>query len=328
MEKTITGLAVFAVCYGIFYVLTPIWRRGWMPAWTRIPRGLLAWILLLSLVGPGWGFGDVVVELFTAPSMATGFAIGFYAFILLLAAWIYSNHEAINFAQVKPLIDSSLRFTHGHWMRTDVFAGAEQTKIEAIYKEQTGRTLSFNPLRMVRERQAVETAERDLAAVRKERQDKAGAEDVVTLRSGQPADITDVLRLFTMHRPPHPRIEHTFRVMVDPTTRVCRMDTVFPGLRLPSLQTPEGKFRFQQELVDLLQVFTSQTWLVRFRPFFDTMMVGCHLDIRNSFDLPERKEFLRVTIDLSHLDARKGSIFIATDLGRLGTLEWLEGEAS
>jgi hypothetical protein len=80
--------------------------------------------------------------------------------------------------------------------------------------------------------------------------------------------------------------------------------------------------------VDLLQVFTGQSWLARFRPFFDTMVVGCHLDVRNSFDVPERKEFLRATIAVSHLDAKKGSIFIATDLGRLGTLEWQEGEYS
>ena len=326
MEKTITGLTVFAVCYGILYLLTPIWRRGWLPAWTRIPRGIVAWALVLSLIGPGWGMGEVLVELFTAPSAGTGYAFGFYALLMLFAAWIYSNHEAINYAQVRPFIDASLRFARERWNRDDVFAGAEQKKIEAIYEDQTGRRLKFDPLRGARQHQTTASAQQELEAVRRDRQAQAGAEDLAMLRSGQSADITDVLRLFTMHRPPHPRIEHTFRVVIDPVARVCRLDTVFPGLRRSALANPDARFRFQQEIVDLFQVFTSQPWLERFRPHFETMMLAGHVDVRNSFDLPERQEFLRVTIDLKHLDAQKGTIFIATELGRLGTMEWLEGD--
>lgn len=325
MEKTITGLTIFAACYAFFHVLTPIWRRGWLPAWTRYPRGLIAWILVLSLGGPVWGCGDALGDFLAYPSVGTLFSFAYYIVLLLLGALLYSYNEAINFAQVMPHIASSLRFEPTRWMKENVFAGAEQKEIESIYKEQTGRNLSFNPLRAVRQALTVKDAERDLAAVRQERQAKAGAEDLATLASGQPTDITDVLRLFTMHRAPHPRIEQTFRVVIDPIAKTCRLETLFSGFRLGSLQTPDARFRFNQELVDLLQVFTSQTWLERFRPFFDTILLTCHVDVRDSFDLPERKEFLRVTIALTHLDERKGKIFIATELGRLGTMEWLEG---
>ncbi len=325
MEKTITGLTVFVACYAFFYVLTPIWRRGWLPAWTRVPRGLLAWVLVFSLAGPIWGCGEALDTFLTFPSMGTLFSFSYYIVLLLLGGWLYSNPEAINFDQVIPHIQSSLRFEPVRWKRDNIFAGAEQKEIDTIYKEQTGRNLSFNPLRALRHYQTVQAAEQDLAQGRKERQDKAGAEDLATLASGQPADITDVLRLFTMHRSPHPRIEQTFRVVIDPTTRTCRLETLFVGFRSGSLQTPDAHFRFQQELVDLLQVFTAQPWLARFRPHFETMILACHVDVRDSFDLPERQEFLRVTIALSHLDERKGKIFIATELGRLGSMEWLEG---
>jgi hypothetical protein len=328
MEKTITGLTIFAACYAFFYVLTPIWRRGWLPAWARYPRGLIAWILVLSLAGPIWGFGGALGDFLAFPSTSTLFSMGYYMVLLLLGGLLYSNPEAINFDSVMPHIAASLRFEPVRWMKENVFAGAEQKEIESIYKEQTGRNLQFNPLRAIRQAQTVQDAERDLAAGRKERQDKAGAEDLATLASGQPADITDVLRLFTMHRAPHPRIEQTFRVVIDPTVRTCHMETLFSGFRLGSVRTPDARFRFNQELVDLLQVFTSQTWLERFRPFFDTMVLTCHMDVRDSFDLPERKEFLRVTIALSHLDQHKGKIFIATELGRLGTMKWLEGEST
>lgn len=328
MEKTITGLTVFAACYAFFYMLTPIWRRGWLPAWVRFPRGLIAWILVLSLVGPIWGLGEALDVFLTFPSMSTLFSLSYYLVLLLLGAWLYSNPDAINFDHVAPHIQSALRFEPVRWMKENVFAGAEQKEIENIYKEQTGRKLEFNPLRAIRQHQTVQQAERDLASTRQERQDKAGAEDLATLALGQPADITDVLRLFTMHRSPHPRVEQTFRVVVDPATRTCRMETLFAGFRPGSLSTPDARFRFQQELVDLLQVFTSQPWLDRFRPYFDTMLLTCHVDVRDSFDLPQRQEFLRVTIALSHLDERKGKIFIATELGRLGTMEWLEGGAA
>jgi hypothetical protein len=328
MEQTISGLTVFAVCYGIFYVLTPIWRRGWLPAWARIPRGILAWTMFASLVGPSWGFGEVLVELFTQPNAGTGFTFGFYAILFSLIAWIASYPDAINFFQVWPLVQVSARFRKERWTKVDVFAGAEQKEIESIYREQTGRSLSFDPLRAVREHQTVAKARLELETVRKERQEQAGAEDVETLRSGQPADITDVLRLFTMHRSPHRLITATFRVMVLPDVRICHLHTLFPGLRRTAVSTADARFRFHQDVVDLLQVFTGQPWLDRFRPFFSTLLLSGYVEVRDSFDLPQREELFRLTIDVAHLDARKGAIFIATELERLGTFEWMPGPAA
>lgn len=323
MEQTITGMTVFAAFYGVFYVLTPIWRRGWIPAWARIPRGILAWLMFGSLAGPAWGFGDVIVELFTAPTMGTGFALGFYAILLSLAAWILSYPEAINLHQVRPLIVNSLFFRRERWSKEDVFAGAEQKKIEAIYEEQTGRRLTFDPLRPLRQHQSFERAQHELDEVRKQRREQAGAEDLATLKTGQPADITDVLRLFTLHRAPHPLIGSTFRVVVDPAEKVCHLQTLFKGLRRDAVQQPERRFRFHQEIVDLLQVFTSQEWLERFRPYFETLQLTGYVEVRDSFDLPHQQELFRVTIGVQHLDARKGKIFIATELERLGRIEWV-----
>lgn len=323
MEQTISGVTLFAACYGAFYVLTPVWRRGWMPAWARIPRGILAWLMFGSLAGPAWGLGEVIVALFTAPTMGTGFALGFYAVLLSLAAWILSYPEAINLHQVRPFIVNSLFFRRERWTKEDVFAGAEQTKIEAIYQEQTGRRLKFDPLRSIRQQQTFEKAQQELDEVRRQRQEQAGAEDLATLQSGQPADVTDVLRLFTMHRAPHRLIESTFRVVIDPAEKVCHLQTLFKGFRRDAVAKPDGRFRFHQEIVDLLQVFTSQDWLARFRPHFDSIRLSGFAEVRDSFDLPQRQEQFRVTIGVSHLDARKGKIFIATELERLGKFEWV-----
>jgi hypothetical protein len=327
MEQTITGLTLFAACYGLFYVLTPIWRRGWMPMWARIPLGLLAWTMFGSLVGPAWGFGEVIVQLFTAPSAGTGFAFGFYAVLLSLAGWILSYPEAINLHQVRPFIGNALFFHRERWTQTNVFAGAQQKEIEAIYKEQTGRDLRFDPLRGVRQRQTFEKAQQELEDTRRRRQEQAGAEDVTTLQSGQPADITDVLRLFTMHRPPHRLIEATFRVEVRPAERVCRLHTLFGGLRPTVVATPEGRFRFHQMVVDLLQVFTGQEWLDRFRPYFDTVQLCGYAEVSDSFGLPRKEELFKATIEVRHLDERKGKIFIATELERVGKVEWVEAQS-
>jgi hypothetical protein len=324
MEQTISGVTLFAACYGVFYLLTPMWRRGWIPVWARVPRGILAWTMFGALVGPAWGFGEVLVALFTAPNMGTGFALGFYAILLSLGAWILSYPEAINLHQVRPFISNSLLFRHERWTKEDVFAGAEQKQIEAIYEEQTGRRLKFDPLRAVREHVSFEKARQELDDVRRQRQEQAGAEDLATLQSGQPADITDVLRLFTMHRSPHRLIEATFRVTIDPTEKRCDLQTLFKGFRREAAATPDGRFRFHQEIVDLLQVFTAQEWMDRFRPFFETIRLSGYAEVRDSFDLPKQQEQFRVTIGVATLDAQKGKIFIATELERVGKFEWVE----
>jgi hypothetical protein len=105
---------------------------------------------------------------------------------------------------------------------------------------------------------------------------------------------------------------------------VCHLHTLFRGFRRDRVGSPDGRFRFHQELVDLLQVFTGLEWLDRFRPFFQTVCISGYAEVRDSFDLPQRQEQFRLTIALSHLDARKGKIFIATELERLGTFEWVE----
>ncbi len=299
-----------------------------MPPWARVPRGLLAWTMVASLAGPAWGLGDVLIELFTAPTAGTGFAFGFYAVLLSLAAWILSYPEAINLHHVRPFIEGSLLFRTENWKKEDVFAGAEQRTIDAIYKEQTGKTLTFNPLRAVREHQTVEAARRELEDVRRQRQDQAGREDLASLQSGQPADITDVMRLFTMHRVPHRLIGTTFRVVVTPDDKVCHLHTLFAGFTPASVASSDARFRFHQEIVDLLQVFTGQAWLDRFRPYFDTVRLSGFAEVRDSFDLPQRVEQFRLTIAVTHLDARKGKIFIATELERLGTFEWIDASSN
>lgn len=324
MKYTIAGLTWFALGYGVFFLLTPLWRRGLLPAWTRIPRGVVAWFTLLCLVGPSWEFGEVMVEMLSKPNMGVAFTLGGYFVLMSLAAWIYQNNEAFNYPQVKPLIMYSLFFRKPVDYDRDLFALEEQERIKAIHKEQTGKNLSFDKPSKKLTGITRDVAAQELNEIRRQRQTDTGKEDLERLAAGEGADITDVLRLFTMHGAPHKAVEKTFRLYVDPGEKVCHINTVFPGFRHAQVVTPDGMFRFKQEVIDLLQVLTGQEWLDRFRPYFDQIALTCFQEVRDSFDLPQQRPFLKLRIAMSHLDARKGKVFIATELDTLGTVEWLK----
>lgn len=325
MSNAISGLTITAFCYGLLWVMRLLWSAGKISVWLRFPRGAVAWFGAAGLVLPVKGFADVVGELFTTPSTATAYSLGFYCFLMLLVALVAAHSDVIDFERMRPFLVDAFFFRPGHRNRRDIFVQLEQKKISDVYREQSGTELRFAAQRRTKHLSPVE-AMSELSQVRKARQEEAGKTESNLLEAGETTDIIDIVRLFTLHQRPHPAFDRTFRVVVDPAAKTCTMYTMVLGVRPDQLHDAERFFRFQQDVIDMMQVFTSQHWMNRFRPFFETLAMECYEEVKDSFDMPKKRAFLRLAIGVADLDARKNKVFIATELSRIGTVTWLEGE--
>ena len=66
----------------------------------------------------------------------------------------------------------------------------------------------------------------------------------------------------------------------------------------------------------------------RFKPFYATVECECYQEETDSFGLPRRTAFLRIDLPTAVIEQYKDRVFIATELEKVATIQWLEGEAS
>lgn len=326
-DQSVAGLCLFAAAYAVHYLARPFWSNTSVVRLFRIPLSIVAWMGILGTFLPLKGFIEAVLIFAEYPNLGSLGEAGSYAFVFILLGLLYQNSHAFDSGRILPLYVDSVLFRHSVRMKDDVFAKLETHEIISRAKG-TADGATVDGLRSVKRRRVDAGKElRELDELRKQRLSGAGSEEIERLKSGSPTDITEVFQMFHMNAFPHPGFENTFRVFVDPASRRCELSVLFRDVIPEKVREANAWFRFRQEMFDVIQVFLSQEWTERFRPFFDSVSILCHQTEQDSFGVPRKRPFLRGMMPASVVEAHRNRIFIATEFERMGTIEWIEGES-
>lgn len=325
---TVVGLWIFGIGYGVHWLLYPLWRTRKLHRALHVPLGIVAWGVCIGLVLPWVDFVKVVSGFIDHPNAGAAFEVGAFVSLAMLLAWLYQNGDALRYEELKPFLRTSLLFRHTQRVRDNIFAIEEQKRIDGLAVSATDKKLLRDL--MVKKRVPMDRAREllELDRFRAQRKAAVGKEELALLTSGRPADITDMFRLHHLDEDPQSLFGKTFRVNVDSEKGTCQACVVVDHSIRDRLNEPARWFRFRQDLFDLSEGMYHEEWMERFRPFFTVFEVECHQEETDSFGLPRRTAFLQVGIPVSVLREYKDRLFIATELDRVATMTWLEGDRS
>jgi hypothetical protein len=219
----------------------------------------------------------------------------------------------------------SLLFRHSARVKSNIFAQGEQNDIQRLIKTQ-GDVAALQSLESTRTPIDRTKEINELRVQRKERSRNALKSAFELCAHDQQADITDFFQLTHFQNPPHPYFHKTFRVIVDPVSRMLRLHVVFDQFPKGYFGDAKRWFRFKQELFDFSENVYTREWIMQFSKFFEHVEIECHQEEEDSFGVPQRGAFLRVQIPVSVLEFYKEGVFIVTELEKQGVVTWIGDE--
>ncbi|MBI4428266.1 MAG: hypothetical protein HY562_04025 [Ignavibacteriales bacterium] len=317
-----------ALSAGLWYVLRllrEMWGKKLLPGWFTYVGGVLAWLTVISLVGPVWAIVDLLSVMFDRPDMGVAFEIGSLFILISIVGKVLIDHpEILDYARVQPFLLASLKFEHYSRRRDDIFVELDKHIIKQIHKEQTGRELPetkqrkkfiphTDPQQALREIEQLRA--KPLRSVHLE-------SELRQLKAGEVTDITDTFKLNAAKHKTHDFYEFASEIKISPQEKNLSFKVVFPNVNAQTTFDADRIFRLKQGLYDLFQALRSELWLKPYAEYFDTFKVVCHRVDTDTFGLPIEKPFCSVEIALSELIQRDGKFFVATDLDKIAKVSF------
>ncbi|MGB2867250.1 MAG: hypothetical protein WBD36_02265 [Bacteroidota bacterium] len=324
-----TSLIAFGLLWALLRLGNELWGKNLLPAWATPIGGIVAWACVLSIAGPFIALARLFLVVMEKPNVAVAYQIGGIAILGSLLAKVLVDHtEILDYDRVQPFLFASLKFQRYGASRENIFAKLEQQEIKAIYKEQTGKDLTFEPQGKKQFREMSEAeARRELAEARKinPRSIHLKAE-IDQLLQGKTTDITEAFKINVMKLARHRLYEECSDVAIDPETKTMRFKIRFPELTSGVELTRERMFRIYQDLYDALQSLNMEHWMAPYHEFIESYSITCHRVEMDGFDMSQEIPFMTMEIATSELRSREKTIFIASELAKIATITMTEGK--
>lgn len=326
MKIFLATLPVFAVLWFLMRLMKELWEKDKLPGWFSPIGGIIAWATVASAVGPVWGVVEVLIRLFTEPSMGVAFELGGIGFALSMGGKLLAdNPEILDYARVKPLIVESLQFRKYDLRRDDIFVELDKHNVKKVYQETTGKEF---PPEMEKKRKPIPHMEpgealKELERVRAMPLHSVHLQDQLTqLKAGEVADISDSFKLNVVKHKTHDFYELASEMKIVPQEKLLSFRIVFPNVTAQTTFDADRIFRLKQGLYDLFQALRAEAWIKPYTEFFEKLKVVCYRTDTDTFGLPIQQPFFSVEIALSELIQREGKLFVATELDKIATVDF------
>ncbi len=328
MAGFITSLVIFAILYFPLRLLKENWERLSLPPWCVIPAGVLAWGVVISLLGPPIAIIYACANVVAKPSIgAASEAIAVFFLTGIIANLVTVHREILDWDHMSTFLRFSLKFRNYFKEDEDLFVQLEKKEIRDIHRQTTGKELVEEaPLAKK------ELAHMDPEAARRmlERARSAPVasvhfeEEMRILRAGDPVDITDTFTVNSFKHPRHALYKDTHALRIDPVAKELSFAVHFVRITAESPLSSNLLFHVKQDLYDMLQALISEQWLGPYVQFFETLSITCYRVSVDSFDLPQQLPFMKIVIPVRELRSREGSFFSVADLHTIATISFVD----
>ena len=338
MGILIVSAIVFVAAYAPLRPLKDLWEQDRLPAWTRVPAGILAWAVVLAALGVCVGIATPFVQLFFTPNMVIAYEIGGIAFLAALV-WRLSVvfPELLDFDRMNPFLRERLRFENPRKRRGGVFEQLDRHNIREVYRQTTGsslpeeRGLNGDESGVARKQVHAGFENRTGMAFQRDKVVRKNPKEIqellarptllphqkdelAALAQGRAVDITDSWKLLALRQPSNDLFPLVQKVVVDPAQRLLTLTIHSPSVETAHLADRVRHYRLKQNTYDFFQAVLAENWTPNYLPFVDRFVAEWYHITDEVFVGITLTPLVRCEITVKELQQLAGKFYVAGEL--------------